>query len=213
MTTKYHLLQSGLKLILTICLFCSISIAWAENEQDTAIQVPVDKLHETLISIMKSADSSSFEDRYQTLETVITEQFNTPLISRVVLSRYWKSLDQQAQTDFIALFNRLTISTYVSRFDSFDNETFKNLSIEPMKQNRFLVKTELIQNDDKPVSFNYIVQNDDGQWKIISVIANGINDLSLKRGEYSSVIKEKGFDALIISIKEKISDLEPKTAQ
>jgi len=213
MTSKNHLFQSCLKIIFGICLFFSANLTWAENEQDAAIQIPVDKLHEALISIMKSADSSSFKNRYDVLERVITQQFNTPLISRVILSRYWKSLDEKAQTDFIALFNRLTTSTYVSRFDSFDNESFKNISIEPMKQNRFLVKTELIQNDDKPVSFNYIVQNDNEQWKIISVIANGINDLSLKRGEYSSVIKEKGYDALIASLKEKISDLEPKTTQ
>ncbi len=34
-----------------------------------------------------------------------------------------------------------------------------------------------------------------GKWKIISVIANGINDLSLKRADYSAIIKERGFDA------------------
>ena len=73
-----------------------------------------------------------------------------------------------------------------------------------------MVKTEFVRTDDEPVSFNYIVQNDGGEWKIISVIANGINDLSLKRADYSAVIKESGFDALVANLKEKISDLQPK---
>ena len=98
----------------------------------------------------------------------------------------------------------------MDRFDSFSGESFKNLSIEQMKENRFMVKTELVRTNDEPVSFNYIVQNDGGEWKIISVIANGINDLSLKRADYSAIIKERGFDALIASLKEKISDLQPK---
>ena len=213
MTSKNHSLQSSLNILFAIYLLFSVHSVWAETEQEQAIQVPVNQLHDALINIMKSADSSSFEDRYRLIENVITEKFNTPLISRVILSRYWKSLDEKAQTNFIALFNRLTISTYVSRFDSFDNESFKYLAIEPMKKDRFLVKTELVRTDDDPVSFNYIVQSDDGIWKIISVIADGINDLSLKRAEYSSVIKDKGFDALIDSIKGKISDLQPKTAQ
>lgn len=144
------------------------------------------------------------------MESVITENFNTPLIAKVVLSRYWKSLDETSQTDFIDLFNRLTISTYVDRFDSFNGEAFKDLSIEAMKKNRFLVKTEFVQTDDEPVSFYYIVQRDNDQWKIISVIADGINDLSLKRAEYSSVIKDKGFDSLIVSLKEKINNLHQK---
>lgn len=203
------MLKTKVNLLLGIFLLLSTNLTWAET--NGAMQRPVDKLHNALIEIMQSASSTSFDDRYAKMETVITTNFNTPLISRVVLSRYWKSLGEEKQAEFITLFNRLTILTYVDRFNSFDGESFKNLSIEPMKKNRFLVKTELVQNDDDPVSFNYIVQQDDTDWKIISVIANGINDLSLKRGEYSSVIKEQGYDALIESLKKKISDLHPKT--
>ena len=144
------------------------------------------------------------------MEEAVVNHFNSPLIAKVILSRHWKTLEEQSQSDFIDLFNRLTISTYVDRFDSFSGESFKNLSIEQMKENRFMVKTELVRTNDGPVSFNYIVQNDGGEWKIISVIANGINDLSLKRADYSAIIKERGFDALIASLKEKISDLQPK---
>jgi len=210
MTSKHHQFQYLFKVFFGISMIFLASPLWAEIEQEQAIQAPVDQLHETLISIMESANSASFQERYALMETVITENFNTPLISKVILSRYWKSLDENTQIDFIDLFNRLTISTYVNRFDSFDGESFNNLSIEPMKKNRFMVKTELLQTNDKPVSFNYIVQNDNGQWKIISVIANGINDLSLKRADYSSVIKNRGFEALIASLEEKISDLHSK---
>ena len=209
MIPKHH--QCHLYMIIFgIYMLTLASPAWAEIEQEQAIQAPVNQLHKTLVSIMQSAASTSFEKRYALMEPVITENFNTPLISKVILSRYWKSLDKNAQTNFIDLFNRLTISTYVSRFDSFNGESFKNLSVVPMKKNRYMVKTELIQPSDDPVSFNYIVQNDNGQWRIISVIADGINDLSLKRAEYSSVIKNQGFDALVASLEGKISDLQPK---
>ena len=76
-----------------------------------------------------------------------------------------------------------------------------------------MIKTELLIPNDDPVSFNYIVQNDSGgenDWKIISVIANGINDLALKRAEYSGVIQDQGYPALVSSIEEKIRDLEQK---
>lgn len=212
MTSKHYQFQYVFKVLLGICMIIFAIPLWAEieQEQEQAIHAPVNQLHETLINIMENADSASFQERYALMEAVITENFKTPLIAKVVLSRYWKSLDENTQTDFIDLFNRLTISTYVNRFDSFNGESFKNLSIEPMKKNRVMVKTEFVQPDDKPVSFNYIVQNYNGQWKIISVIANGINDLSLKRAEYSSVIKARGFDVLVASMEEKISDLQPK---
>ena len=213
MKSNKHQIQVVSKIMFGIYLFFAANPLWAETEQDLAIQAPVNQLHEALISMMVSADSTSFQERYALMENIITNKFNTPLICRVVLSRYWKSLDEKAKTDFITLFNSLTISTYVDRFDSFDGESFNNLSIEPMKKNRFMVKTEFIRTDDDPVSFNYIVQNDNDEWKIISVIANGINDLSLKRAEYSSVIKDQGFDSLVVSLKGKINGLQPTTAQ
>lgn len=218
MTFKKNSFQSIKTLsevFLSIFLFFSISLASANTDQEKAMQAPVDELHNALISIMKSAEKSgkadSFEERYTLLEKVVIENFNTPLISRVILSRYWKSLDEKTQSDFINLFNRLTIATYVDRFNSYGNETFKHIAIEPMKKGRYLVKTALLKTDGDSVSFNYIVQSNNEKWKIISVIANGVNDLSLKRGEYSSVIKDQGFDALIENIKKKIRAIYPNS--
>ncbi|MGB1800124.1 MAG: ABC transporter substrate-binding protein [Gammaproteobacteria bacterium] len=218
---SFQSIQILLKVFLIICFFLSANLVSANTEQENAMRAPVDELHNALISIMQSAEesakksdkTSSFEERYALLEKVIVENFNTPLISRVVLSRYWKSLDEKTRTDFINLFNRLTIATYVDRFDSYENETFKHIAVEPMKKGRYLVKTELVQTDGDSVSFNYIVQSDNEKWKIISVIANGVNDLSLKRGEYSSVIKAQGFDALIENIQKKIMDIHPNSSQ
>ncbi len=217
MTTNQHCFKSNIKtlasLFFAVYLITSANTVSAKAGQEKAMQQPVDQLHNALISIMKSADSSSFDQRYASLEDVIDTNFNTPLISRVILSRYWKSLDETAQTNFIDLFKRLTISTYVDRFDSYENESFEHISIEPMKKDRFLVKTNLIEANGDSVSFNYIVQKNENNWKIISVIANGINDLSLKRSEYTAVIKDKGFDALIENIKNKISVLQSSSSQ
>ncbi len=203
-------LQHLLKTMIFLSLTFFSCMLWAEIDKEQAIHAPVEELHASLLSIMESADTKSFQERYHVMEEAVVNHFNSPLIAKVILSRHWKTLEEQSQSDFIDLFNRLTISTYVDRFDSFSGESFKNLSIEQMKENRFMVKTELVRTNDGPVSFNYIVQNDGGEWKIISVIANGINDLSLKRADYSAIIKERGFDALIASLKEKISDLQPK---
>ncbi len=194
--------------ILFVFLAFSSHYIWAATDQSESIQRPIKELHNNLIHLMKDSDNKNFQDRYAFLEPTIIKHFNSPLIAKVVLSRYWKTLDKLSQESFIALFNRLTISTYIDRFDSFNDESFTEPSIEKMKKNRYLVKTKYIRKDDDPVSFNYIVQNDNEEWKIISVIANGINDLSLKRADYCAVIKEQGFDALLVNLEEKISDLE-----
>jgi phospholipid transport system substrate-binding protein len=172
------------------------------------MQEPINQLHETLINIMVISDTTSFEERYTYLEHVINKNFDIALISKVILGRYWKSIDDEIKVRFINLLNRLTISTYISRFNSYDNQIFKNISIEQLKENRHLVKTEFVRLKEKPISFNYIIQKNGKKWRIISVIANGINDLSLKRAEYAAIIKKDGINTLIGKLEQKIYDLQ-----
>ncbi len=185
-------------------IFCSCSLR-AEAVSEQAIQAPVKALHATLLDIMQTVATKNFQERYDIMEATVVEHFNFTLIAKVVLGRYWKTLDDTSRTDFISLFKRLTIATYVDRFDSFNGEHFNNLAIEKMKKNRFMVKTEFIKTNHSPVSFNYIVQNDDAKWQIVSIIANGINDLALKRADYAAVIKNHGFATLTTRLEEKIN--------
>jgi len=192
--------------VLFLCLVFSTLTSYAANRQEQIIQEPINQLHEALINIMVISDSTNFQERNKYLEPIIEKNFDIDLISKVVLSRYWKSIDEETQIKFVDLFKRLTISTYVSRFDSYDNQIFKNISMDQLKENRFLVKTEFKKSTEKPISFNYIVQKNNEKWRIISVIANGINDLSLKRAEYAAIIKKDGFKALISKLEQKIDD-------
>jgi phospholipid transport system substrate-binding protein len=168
----------------------------------------VEELHSSLIDVMKNAGSLGYQGRYERLHPVISSLFDTPLICKVILSRYWDDLDDQQKSDFIDLFNKLSTSTYASRFNSYSGEEFRSLGVQELRKGRLLVKTELVRPDDKPVKLDYLVHQDNGKWLIISVIADGVNDLSLKRAEYAVVIKDKGYSGLLEDIKSKIRDME-----
>ncbi len=196
------------KSILSFYLVFFTFSLYAGTQYEQAIQEPINQLHETLINIMVISDTTSFEERYTYLEPVINKNFDIALISKVILGRYWKSIGEEIKVRFINLFNRLTISTYISRFNSYDNQIFKNISIEQLKENRYLVKTEFVRLKEKPISFYYIIQKNGKKWRIISVIANGINDLSLKRAEYAAIIKKDGIEVLIKKLEQKIYDLQ-----
>jgi phospholipid transport system substrate-binding protein len=180
-----------------------------DDSYAAAIEV-VEQLHTVLLRVMQAEDSMEFSERYATLEPVITESFDTPVIARVILSRYWKGLTPQQQEDFIHLFNQQTIATYASRFDSFSDDVFTTIKVEQLKKGRILVRTEIRSNDESPVKLDYLMHKKNEQWFIISVIADGVNDLSLKRVEYSTVIKANGYEYLVTNIEKKITEMESK---
>ena len=203
MRHTYHL--AGL--VMGLLLWPTVASTQVDGAASGAVVV-VEKLHTTLLEIMKNAGKLGFKGRYDIIAPVVDASFDTSLIAQVVLSRYWKELDTEQQGRFVTLFNRLSASTYASRFDSFSGESFKTLGVEKMKKERLLVKTELTRTNDTPVKLEYLLQQNAGKWYIISVIADGVNDLALKRAEYATIINDKGFDSLVGEIEKKVKELE-----
>ena len=69
-----------------------------------------------------------------------------------------------------------------------------------------LVKTQFRKSDGDTIEFSYRVRpTGNGEWLIINVIADGVSDLSLKRSDYSAVIREQGFDELVARLNNKIA--------
>lgn len=204
------IIQSGIQGLLLLVSLLLFSLQSLANENE-AVAV-VEKLHDKLLHVMQNGESLGFQGRYDVLKPVIESGFDTPLISRVILSRYWGELSDEKQQDFIDLFNRLSTATYASRFNSFSGESFRTIGVDTLKKGRLLVKTELVRPDDDNVKLEYIVQENAGTWYIISVIADGVNDLALKRAEYAAIITDRGFESLVGEIQNKIRDLETDTA-
>lgn len=171
----------------------------------------VENFHNKLLSVMQRAEELGYRGRYEELEPYINAGFDIPLITNVILGRYRDQLSETQRTDFNGLFSRSSTATYASRFDGYDGEEFLELSREPLKRGRVLIRTELRRPDGDPVSLDYLLHEKQGKWYIISVSADGVNDLSLKRAEYAAVIKEKGFNGLVKEILSKIADMETDT--
>lgn len=189
-------------------------VAMAEEEPPAFQQAAgiVAELHGVLVEIMKDAEALGYPGRLRQIDPIVRQRFDTPLIVKVILSRHWNDLGDVEKTEFIQLFHQLSAATYAARFDSFSGQEFVETGREQLKAGRILIKTELRRVDEPAVKLDYLIhQNDQGEWRIISVIANGVNDLSLKRAEYAAVIKERGFSGLLEDIRKKILAMETGT--
>ena len=168
----------------------------------------VERFHGKLLSVMQQAEDLGYRGRYRELEPYVNGCFDIPFIANVVLGRHRDRLSEAQKAEFTGLFGRSSAATYASRFDGYGGEEFVEISREQMKRGRVLVKTELRRPHDDPVALDYLLHEKQGKWYIISVSANGVNDLSLKRAEYAAVIKEKGFNGLFKDILSTIDKME-----
>ena len=195
--------------------FCSVILLLAaatgnSPAADAEAAKTVEQFHGTLLEIMRDGESLGCQGRYDILKPVIESSFDTSLIARVIMGRYWDGLSKEQKQQFINVFNELSISTYASRFSRHDGESFEYLGTEALNKERVLVQTRMTRPNGEDVKFDYLMHQRDGKWYIMSVVAQGVNDLSLKRAEYSSIMDEKGFDGLIAELLNKIAILKPE---
>lgn len=184
-----------------VTVFCAPD-ASALSSNSTAVQV-VEGLHDLLIKSMKASDKDYCIDRYHVLEQYIRNVFDFPLISRIVLGRHWKKMDADMRRKFVNTFFRMTVATYAERFDSYSGESFKTRHAGLDKRGHFRVETVLVKRNGEEISLDYTCRKTKGRWKIVSVSAKGVNDLSLKRADYASFLKKHSIDELISKLEEK----------
>lgn len=172
----------------------------------------VERLHATLLEVMQQADALAFEGRYAKVEPVLAATFDFPTIARIVTGRYWRKLDEVQRQAFLDRFAHLSAATYAARFDGYSGETFRTVGTGEERGYR-LVRTELVKSDGSTVSLAYAVAPAADGWRIINVVADGVSDLSLKRADYTSILKDGGMEALLARLDRQTADYRSGAAQ
>ncbi len=165
-------------------------------------------LDNTLISVMKDAKRLGYKGRYKLLKSVIENTYDFTFITRFSVGRIWKTFDANQRAMLVQRFTVLSIATYAARFDGYSGEKFRLTSSKPLKRGRRLVRTEIVKSDGEIIHLDYVMRKKAGKWRAINVVANGVSDLSLKRAQYTYILKKKDFEGLIKKLDKKIAAYE-----
>lgn len=181
-------------------------LASADAPGVAAARQTVDKLNNALVDVMKNADRLGYQGRYKRLEPVVKEVFQFEAVAQIALGAHWKKLDQPQKLAFMAKLTDLSVATYAAQFNAYAGEKFQYESSEEIKTDRITLRYMMVVPNDKPIKFEYIVNQFNGKWVIINIIVDGISDLALKKAQYTSVIDREGFDKLLDKLQQKITD-------
>ncbi len=68
--------------------------------------------------------------------------------------------------------------------------------------------TAIARQAQPDVSLDYMLEQKDGAWRIINIIADGVSDLALKRAEYQRILGAGSLDDLIKELEAQTARLE-----
>lgn len=189
-------------------LTASLIVAAAPVSAGSATAV-ISDFNKNLLAVMQSAEKLGYDGRYAKLKPSVKATFDLDFMTRYSAGRHWKNLSKEQQAKLVNAFSRLTIATYADRFKGYSGEEFQIIKEETPRKGTRLVRTELVKADGERIKINYLLRapkKDD--WKIIDVFVKGtISELSTKRSEYSSTLKNKGLNELLAILEKKISVL------
>jgi len=176
--------------------------AGAETASPSAV---VEGIDEALIAVMREAEALGYAGRVERLTPVMNESFDFPFMAAVSVGRHWRELEDAQRKRLVDTFGRMSVATFAARFDGFSGERFEVEGEEPGPRGAVLVRNDLIKSDGETVPINYLLRQRDGAWRVVDVFLDAkYSELALKRSEYSAVIENDGFDALLASLEDRI---------
>ena len=189
----------------------SYAAAQGTGDPKAIVQGFYDALEET----MKQGEELGFDGRYKKLEPVIHETFDVPVMAKIAIGSEWTNFSADQKTLMLKTFDQYMVTTYASRFKSYDGQKFEVGEVKEPADNRALVETRLIRANGDPIALNYLFRPDaDGNWKIIDVYLSGaISEMARMRSDFSATVTKGGADALIAALDKKIIDIKSEPGQ
>ena len=164
----------------------------------------VEKLGEEVIKKV-SDEKLSDSQRRSNFRYLYLNAFDNFYISRFVLGRYWKRIDNSVKEEFVKTFNDYIVSTYAPKFKGWQGE-FKAVDAL-IEKNFYNVKMNVINKDGPVLKLIWKIYLDKNKnFKILDVNIDGVSMLVTQRAEFMSVIKNNpnGVIGLIEAMKKKI---------
>jgi phospholipid transport system substrate-binding protein len=136
-------------------------------------------------------------DRETGFRRLLLSYFDLPLITRLVVGRYWRKANDEQKQAFATVFEQHIVKVYTSQLGVYRDEKVEVRNVAARTDKDTIVGTEVKRDSDPPLRIDWLVRESDGKYHVIDVAAEGVSMMTTKRSEFSSVIARDGMDGLI----------------
>ena len=192
---------SGIAILFFIA--AGISSASPAGELTEQIRQTTDKIISVLNDpCMKGPDKK--EEKINLIRELVYTLFDREGVSRRVLARQWRKLNDQEKKDFIFLFSKLLEQTYMDRIDNYSGQQVAYIG-EKIDGKYGILKTKILSKNDKDIIVFYKAIKKNSKWLIYDVSVEGVSLVNNYRTQFQSIIMQSSYDNLIKTLKAKVN--------
>jgi phospholipid transport system substrate-binding protein len=177
----------------------------------TAAEAVVDDLATQVWALFRRTDLSD-QERTDALAVLLASQTDVELLSRLVLGRYWRQLDDQQRERYEALFREVVMGMLAGRLNLFaKNATgqlkdhFTITSSAPAGERDVLVRSRVWPESGDSLAVDWRLREGSDGPAIIDVIIGGVSLLVSQRSEFAAVIERSDMNGLLAELSARAS--------
>jgi phospholipid transport system substrate-binding protein len=185
-------------LIITIC---STSVFAFEKKAETFVLETTKNAKSIIL------DSSLNENQKRTkLEKLALDAVDVAGLARYTLGEEAKNLSDKQISEFVSTFKIFFSKNISNKLKDYSDQNVKIVGSKKISENYVLVDSKIVSTKDKQeISVEWRVFLIDNKLIIRDLVVEGLSLARTQREEFSSIIANKGFTALIQSLKEYIA--------
>jgi phospholipid transport system substrate-binding protein len=176
----------------------------------TVAEEVVQRLVDQVWQLLANGDIASVDQGE--LLSVLEEGTDLSLLGQLVLGRYWRQANPRQRTEYLRLFRRYMLQTFVQRLRQyvgsdlgFTGERFQIIASRPVGQRDILVQSRVAPPSSQPLRVDWRLRERPGEPVIIDLIVEGISLLVTQRSEFAAVLERGGIDRLLSELQARVS--------
>ena len=148
----------------------------------------------------------------QDLHSVLDEGTDLSLLGRLVLGRYWRQANPRQRTEYLHLFRRYMLQTFIERLRQYagtelgpSGARFQIIASRPVGERDVLVQSRVAPPTSQPLRVDWRLRERPGEPVIIDLIVEGISRLVTQRSEFAAVLERSGVDGLLAELRARVA--------
>lgn len=161
----------------------------------------VRSLGDEVIAVLNKPEKSRIWRRVQ-LRKIFLKSFDTTLIARFALGRYWRTATADQKAQYLEVFPDYVADVYAGQFSNYAGETFTVFRERRISDKKSIVNTKIQRPNGTTFEVDFRVRLGPDGFKNIDVIVEHISLLVTKRDEFSSVVRREGMNGLLTRLRQ-----------
>ncbi len=194
-------------LFAVLMLGASLVPAASAQDQSKEIRTMLESRDREIKALLGNKKTLSTADKAK-LKDMINGVIDFEAMSRQALGPHWTPLTTAQKKAFVDVFSEIVRGQSLANLDIYRTKTTYGKIAVTGDSARAM--TSVIYKD-VPAKVEYVLARNDGEWFVTDIILDEVSTAGGYERSFQSVVRKRGFDALMTSLNKKRASMEAKS--